>query len=227
MEFEAAVLQRPGRAEEAEQCEEQLRGHRGRVLRRPHVHPRACNGSAVALPPRLANDGGAPSCAHACPSADAETTAWRPSRVQHLPVRSDGDHRHDAVLPRANTPVGRSGGRGLYPALRGRPPASTKRCRQPKLAFFDASPRRCVGRRSSMLGWPKAQADELRSGTASPRWISRPWPPRKSLSLRCAVIPLDAGIGAERGSAVCWTRRQTGKRVGSSPATIIISAASV
>ena len=108
LEFEARAPA-PRSAEEAEQCEEQLRGHRGRVLRRP-PHPRAATRGVLRRGWRRGERPRAPPA-----PADAER---RPGDRQrsHLPGHDGAGH--DAVLPRETRPSGEAEA-GTLPRLGG------------------------------------------------------------------------------------------------------------
>ena len=100
LEFEARASA-PRSAEEAEQCEEQTAGHRGRVLRRP-PHPRAATRGALRRGWRRGERPRAPPA-----PADAERRPPRPSTVRTS--RGTYGAGHDARTTARNTPVGRSG----------------------------------------------------------------------------------------------------------------------
>ena len=175
LEFEARA-RAPRSAEEAEQCEEQLRAIADEFF--GALLTPCCN--ARCAPPRLATRR-APSCA-TCPGG-CGATAWRPSTFAPPGARRCRSRRRTTAR---NTPVGRSGGRDSTPpwwcwasttgARRSWPPMQAAR-----------SP--CSAR------WPKRRRSS--APTASP-WISRPsarppiatlrGPERPSMSAACGLL---------------------------------------
>ena len=147
------MLQRPGRAEEAEQCEEQLRAIADEffgALLTPVLQRAVCSAAV--------GDAASALVRH-LPRTDAER---RPGDRQrsHLPGHDGAGH--DAGLPRETSPVGRSGGRDSTP------PwwcwASTTGARR-------SWPPMQAARSPSSARWLKRRRSS--APTASP-WISRP-----------------------------------------------------